>query len=187
VKRIVVGITGASGVGYGVRLLEVLRDAEGVESHLLLTDAARKILALETDRPAAEVEGLAHQVHAIDDLAAPVADGAFPVAGMVVVPCSIKALSAIAHSYAENLLARAADVTLRERRPLVLMPWESPLHKGHLDLLHRAADLGAVVLPPMVAFYHRPQTVADVVDQTVGKILDALGVAHHLFARWGEK
>jgi len=186
VRRIVVGITGASGVGYGVRLLEALREAPGVESHLVMTAAAGKILALETDRSPAEVEGLAHHTHPIDDLTAPVARGSFPAAGMAVVPCSIKALSAIVHSYAENLLARAADVTLRERRTLVLVPWESPLHKGHLDLLYRAADLGAVVLPPMVAFYHRPRTVAEVVDQTVGKVLDALGVAHHLFARWGE-
>jgi len=186
VRRIVVGITGASGVGYGVRLLEVLRDAEDVESHLLLTDAGRKILAMETDRTPAEVEQLAHQVHAIDDLNAPIAREGFPAGGMAVAPCSVKALSAIVHSYSENLLARAADVTLRERHPLVLMPWESPLHKGHLDLLHRAADLGAVVLPPMVAFYHRPRTVAEVVDQTVGKILDTLGIPHHLFTRWGE-
>jgi 4-hydroxy-3-polyprenylbenzoate decarboxylase len=185
VRRIIVGITGASGVGYGIRLLEVLRDRQGVESHLLLTGAARKILGLETDRTPAEVEGLAHRVYPLDDLAAPVGSGDFAAAGMAVLPCSVKALSAIVHSYSENLLARAADVTLRDRRPLVLMPWESPLHKGHLDLLHRAADLGAVVLPPMVAFYHRPRTVADVVDQTVGKILDALGVEHHLFTRWG--
>lgn len=182
-KRIVVGLSGATGAVYGIRLLEVLRDS-GAETHLVLTDPGRRNIELETERSVEDVLSLASRVHEIGNIAASIASGSFPTDGMAVCPCSMKTLSGIVNSYNENLLNRAADVTLKERRRLVLVPRETPLHKGHLDLLTRAADLGALILPPMVAFYHRPKTVEEIVDQTVGKVLDALGVEHTLFRRW---
>jgi 4-hydroxy-3-polyprenylbenzoate decarboxylase len=182
-KRIVVGLSGATGAVYGIRLLEVLRDA-GVETHLVLTNPGRRNIELETDRTVEEVLALATRVHDIDNIAAPIASGSFLTDGMAVCPCSMKTLSGIVHSYNENLLNRAADVVLKERRRLVLVPRETPLHRGHLDLLSRAAELGAMILPPMVAFYHRPKTIEEIIDQTVGKVLDALGVEHALFKRW---
>lgn len=178
-----VGITGASGAIYGVELLRALHDL-GRPAHLILTRAGTRTLELETDVTPAEVRALAAAVHDEDDVAAPLASGSFPVAGMAVAPCSIKTLSAIANSYNSNLLVRAADVQLKERRTLVLMVRETPLHQGHLELMARAAALGAVILPPMPAFYHRPATVGDIVRQGVGKVLDQFGVAHQLFARW---
>jgi 4-hydroxy-3-polyprenylbenzoate decarboxylase len=183
-RRIVVGITGSSGVIYGIRLLEVLRDAEEIETHLVLSEAARVTLAVETDRTAGDVEALADRIHDVRDLAAPLASGSFRTAGMAIAPCSMKTLSAVAHSFGENLIARAADVTLKERRRLVLVPRETPLHRGHLELLLRAAELGATILPPVPAFYHRPKNVQEIVDHTVGKLLDALEVDHELFQRW---
>jgi 4-hydroxy-3-polyprenylbenzoate decarboxylase len=185
-KRIVVGITGSSGVVYGIRLLEVLRSRADFEVHLVLSEAARVTLPFETDRTAADVEALAHQAHDPKDLAAPLASGSFRTAGMAVVPCSIKTLSAIAHSFNDNLLVRAADVTLKEGRRLVVAPRETPLHRGHLELLLRVAKLGAIILPPVPAFYYRPRTIEELIDHTVGKLLDALGVDHDLFPRWGE-
>ncbi|RLA83240.1 MAG: 3-octaprenyl-4-hydroxybenzoate carboxy-lyase, partial [Deltaproteobacteria bacterium] len=169
--RIIVGITGASGVIYGVRLLEVLRDLK-VEAHLILTEAARKNIQIETSLTVEDVKGLAHKVHDVKDLAAPVSSGSFVTSGMVVAPCSIKTLSAIAHSYNDNLLVRAADVTLKERRRLVLLVRETPLHLGHLELMAQVARLGGVIMPPVPAFYHRPRSVEEIVDQTVGKVLD---------------
>lgn len=180
---LVVGITGASGAIYGVELLRALQ-ALGRPAHLILTQAGARTLQLETDLSAAEVRALAARTYDEDDIAAPLASGSFPVAGMAVVPCSIKTLSAIAHSYNSNLMVRAADVQLKERRPLVLVVRETPLHQGHLELMARAASLGAVILPPMPAFYHRPQSVLDIVRQTVGKVLDQFGVEHELFQRW---
>lgn len=182
-KRIVVGLSGATGAIYGIRLLEVLRALE-VETHLVLTDPGRRNIELETDWSVADVEGLATHRHDIGNVAAVIASGSYLHDGMAVVPCSMKTLSGIVHSYNENLLNRAADVTLKEGRRLVLSPRETPLHKGHLDLLRRAADLGAMILPPMVAFYHRPKTLEEIIDQTVGKVLDALGLEHRLFRRW---
>ncbi len=182
-KRIVVGISGATGPQYGVRLLQVLAEA-GVETHLVLSKASRRNLALESDWTPEQVEALAHRSYDPEDVGAAIASGSFLTDGMVVAPCSVKTTSAIANSYNENLLVRAADVTLKERRNLVILFRETPLHKGHLDLLRRCADLGAVILPPMVAFYHRPKTVQEIVDQTVGKVLDTLGVEHNLFRRW---
>jgi len=184
-RRIVIGMSGASGAIYGVRLLEALGQTAGVETHLVLSEGARATLAAETDLTPADVERLAHRVHDPANLAAPIASGSFPVEAMAVVPCSMKTLSAITRSYGDNLLVRAADVTLKEGRPLVLCPRETPLHKGHLKLLWEAADLGARIVPPMVAFYPRPQSIAEVVDHTVGKILDQLGIPHELFRRWG--
>ncbi len=182
-KRIVVGMSGATGPQYGIRILEVLRDL-GVETHLVLSKASRRNIVLESDRTVEEVEALADFRYDVEDVGAAIASGSFLTDGMVVAPCSVKTASAIAHSYNENLLIRAADVTLKERRRLVILFRETPLHKGHLDILRRCADLGAVILPPMIAFYHHPKTIQEIIDQTVGKALDALGVEHDLFRRW---
>ncbi|GAB6062452.1 UbiX family flavin prenyltransferase [Deferrisoma palaeochoriense] len=185
-RRFVIGITGASGVIYGVRLLQVLREMPDVQTHLILSRAARETLVLETEWAPEAVEALADRAYDPDDLAAPIASGSVPTAGMAIVPCSMKTLSAVAHSFAHNLIARAADVTLKEKRPLVLVPRETPLHKGHLELLAKAADLGAAIVPPMVAFYHRPTTIEEIVDHTVGKVLEQLDVEHQLYRRWQE-
>jgi 4-hydroxy-3-polyprenylbenzoate decarboxylase len=185
-KRIVVGITGSSGVIYGIRLLEALRGVTEFETHVVLSEAARTNIAIETDRTAADVEALAYRAHEVSDLAAPLASGSYRTVGMAIIPCSVKTLAAVAHSFNDNLLVRAADVTLKEGRRLVLVPRETPLHQGHLRLLLQAAELGAVILPPVPAFYHKPKTIGDIVDHTVGKVLDALGVPHDLFPRWGE-
>jgi flavin prenyltransferase len=182
-KRIIVGISGATGPQYGIRLLQVLGEL-GVETHLVLSHASRRNIALESDWAAEDVERLAFRCYDVDDVGAAIASGSFLTDGMVVAPCSVKTASAVANSYNENLLIRAADVSLKERRDLILLFRETPLHKGHLDLLRRCADLGAVILPPMVAFYHRPRTVEEIVDQTVGKVLDALRIEHDLFRRW---
>jgi 4-hydroxy-3-polyprenylbenzoate decarboxylase len=181
--QLIVGMSGASGAIYGIRLLEALRQT-GVESHLILTLAARKTIHLETDRTVKEVVALAKHTYAIDDVAAAVASGSFKTAGMVVLPCSIKSMSAIAHAYSDNLLVRAADVTLKERRRLVLAVRETPLHQGHLRTMLKLSKMGAIILPPVPAFYHHPKTVDDIVDHTVGKILDLFEIEHDLFQRW---
>jgi len=183
-KRIVVGISGASGAVYGVRLLEALSEIKDVETHLIISDGAKKTLALETTLNFHQVAALADRIHDFHDLGAPVSSGSFLTNGMIVAPCSMKSLSAIANSFDENLLVRAADVALKEGRKLVLIPRETPMHKGHLSLLLRAAELGASILPPIPAFYHNPRTIQDIVDHTVGKALDLLGVEHNLFKRW---
>ncbi len=182
---LVVGITGASGVIYGVRALEVLREL-GVSTTLIMSRAAETNLALETEYTAEQVRALAGAAHPPEDLAAGPASGSFLTRGMLIAPCTIKTLSAIANSYTSELLARAADVQLKERRPLVLMVRETPLHAGHLELMARCARLGAHILPPVPAFYHRPRSIADIVDQSVGKALDLLGIDHDLFRRWGD-
>jgi 4-hydroxy-3-polyprenylbenzoate decarboxylase len=182
-QPILVGISGASGVIYGVELLKVLRDL-GLRTHLILTKTAERNLEIETPYTPDEVRSLADVVHDIDDMAAAVSSGSFPIKGMVVAPCSIKTLSAIANSFSYNLLIRAADVTLKEKRRLVLMVRETPLHKGHLDLMSRAADLGAVILPPIPAFYHQPRTIMDLIHQSIGKVLDHLEIGHCLFKPW---
>lgn len=182
-ERVIVGITGASGAVYGVRLLEALRSS-AIETHLVMSETAKRVALLETGRNAADVAALADAVHNNDDLEAPVASGSFRTLGMVVVPCSIKSLSAIAHCYNETLLVRAADVTLKERRRLVLVVRETPLHLGHLRLMAAVTEYGAVVLPPIPGFYHGPRTVTDLVDHTVGKILDQFSIEHGLYKRW---
>ncbi|MBU2646514.1 UbiX family flavin prenyltransferase [bacterium] len=184
-KRIVVGISGASGVIYGIRLLSVLRDT-AYETHLILTEAAKQNIGLETTYALKTVEALADIVHANENQAAAPASGSFLTAGMIVIPCTVKTLSGIVHSYNDNLLTRSADVTLKEQRKLVLVVRETPLHLGHLKLMLAAAELGAVILPPVPAFYHQPETIQDIVDQTVGKTLDCFGIDHNLFRRWGE-
>ncbi len=185
-RRIIVGISGASGVVYGIRALQVLGDIPGIETHLVLSPSARRTIAEETDWDPAAVEALAHVVHKHRDIGASIASGSFQTGGMLVAPCSIKSLSGIANSYTDNLLTRAADVCLKERRRLVLLVRETPLHLGHIELLAQAARYGAVVLPPVPAFYNRPQTVDDIVDHTVGKALDQFDIPHQLFKRWKE-
>ncbi len=182
--RVIVGITGASGSVYGLRLLQVLHDVEGVECHAIVSAGARTTIAHELACNVGAVEGLADVVHDDRDLAASVASGSFRVDGMVIAPCSIKVLSGIAHSYADTLVVRAADVRLKERQPLVLLVRETPLHLGHLRLMTAAAELGAVIFPPAPSMYIRPGTVDDLVDHTVMRVCDQLGVATDLSLRW---
>lgn len=185
-ERLVVGVSGASGVIYSIRLLQVLRDVGNIETHLVISNSAKQTVALETDYTVEYVESLATRVYRFNDVAAAISSGSFKTRGMVVIPCSMKTLSSIAYSFGENLLSRAADVTLKEQRRLVLVPRETPLHLGHLRLLTTVAELGAVVVPPMPAFYHRPQTIDDIVNQTVNRVLDLLDIElpHDLFKRW---
>jgi 4-hydroxy-3-polyprenylbenzoate decarboxylase len=180
---LVVAITGATGVIYGVELLRILKDL-GQPTHLILSEAAGTNLALETEVTLEEVRSLAGVVYNNKDVAASVASGSFRTRGMIVAPCTVKTLSAIANSFTYNLVVRAADVHLKERRKLVLMVRETPLHKGHLELMARATDCGAVILPPMPAFYHQPRSIMDLVHQSLGKALDQIGIEHHLFRRW---
>ena len=182
-RRLIVGISGASGTIYGIRLLEVLRDAS-IETHLVMSEAAKRVAESETGYTPAQVEALADAVYTNDEIDAPISSGSFLTAGMIVAPCSVKSLSAIAHSYDETLLVRAADVVLKERRKLVLVVRETPLHLGHIRLMAQVTENGAVVLPPVPSFYHQPETIADIVDQTVGKMLDQFGLERHLFKRW---
>jgi 4-hydroxy-3-polyprenylbenzoate decarboxylase len=182
--RIIVGISGSSGVIYGVRLLEALKKYSSAEIHLVISPAAEDNIRIETDRKVEDVKALGDVVYKHNNLAASISSGSFRTAGMIVVPCSMKSLSEIAYSNSNNLLARAADVCLKERRKLIIVPRETPLHKGHLEMLLRVADLGGVVLMPVPSFYHAPQTIDDVIDQTIGKILDQFDIEHDLFRRW---
>jgi 4-hydroxy-3-polyprenylbenzoate decarboxylase len=185
-QRLIVGITGASGVIYGIRLLEVLAAVPHVETHLVMSNAAAQTIALETDYAPQDVAALADVQYRFKDIAAAISSGSFKTHGMIVLPCSMKTLAAIAHSYSDNLIARAADVVLKDRRRLVLMPRETPLHLGHVRLMQQVIEIGAVLAPPMPAFYHRPQTVAEIVDQTVNRALDLLQIELplDLFDRW---
>lgn len=185
-KRLIVGISGASGAVYGVRLLQVLKPLPGIETHLIISGAARQTLGLETDFLLRDVHALADCVYDARDIAASISSGSFSTLGMVILPCSIKTLSGIVHSYTDGLLTRAADVVLKERRQLVLGVRETPLHLGHLRLLTQAAEMGAVIMPPMPAFYHRPATLDDVINQTVNRVLDQFSITlpHDLFQRW---
>lgn len=182
--RLIIGISGASGVIYGIRLLEALKPISGVETHLVMSRTARMNIGIETDMSAAGVEALADHVHKIGDVAASLSSGSFSTDGMIVAACSMKTLSAIVHSHADDLLSRAADVVLKERRKLVLMPRESPLHAGHCKLLFEAAQLGAIIAPPMPAFYARPQSVDDIVNHSVGRVLDLFEINTNLATRW---
>jgi 4-hydroxy-3-polyprenylbenzoate decarboxylase len=183
--KLVVGISGASGAIFGLRILEVLKQV-GVETHLVMTDSAKRTIAYETDYAIDAVKNLASQVHDVNDVGACIASGSFRHNGMVIAPCSIKTLSAVANSYATNLMIRAADVTLKERRRLVLMIRETPLHLGHLRLMTQAAEIGAVLVPPLPAFYHQPKTIDDIINQSVSRALDQfdLGVELDLYKRW---
>lgn len=188
-KKLIVGISGASGVVYGVRLLQILQQLDGVTSHLVISQAARQTLALETEFSWPQVKELADEVHNIRDIASTISSGSFKTAGMVILPCSMKTLSGIVHSYSDTLLTRAADVVLKEQRKLVLCVRETPLHIGHLRLMTAAAELGAVIMPPVPAFYHRPQYIQDIVDQTVNRVLDQFDITltQDLFSRWNGK
>ncbi len=181
---LVVGITGASGVIYGVELLKALQKTD-VETHLILSESAGRNLAIETNHSIKEVRALADVVYRNKDVGAAVASGSFLTRGMVVVPCTIKSLSGIAYSYADNLITRAADVTLKEKRTLVMMVRETPLHKGHLEMMARCADLGATILPPMPSFYHGPQCIQDIINQSIGKVLHQMVIELYLFRRCG--
>ncbi|EMN1410617.1 UbiX family flavin prenyltransferase [Enterobacter chuandaensis] len=185
-KRLIIGISGASGAIYGVRLLQVLRNVAEVETHLVMSQAARQTLSLETDLSLRDVQALADVVHDARDIAASISSGSFKTAGMVILPCSIKTLSGIVNSYTDTLVTRAADVVLKERRPLVLCVRETPLHLGHLRLMTQAAELGAVIMPPVPAFYHRPQSLDDVINQTINRVLDQFDIdlPEDLFTRW---
>ena len=184
-KRIVIGISGASGVIYGVRMLEMLKETD-FETHLIISSSGRLNIEIETRYKLADVEDMADFVYDHKDMAASLSSGSFLTEGMVVIPCTIRSLSGIANSYNENLLVRAADVTLKEKRKLVLVVRETPLHIGHLRLMSLAAEMGAHLLPPVPSFYHRPKTIEDIIDQTIGKVFDYFGIEHDLFKRWGE-
>jgi 4-hydroxy-3-polyprenylbenzoate decarboxylase len=183
-KRLVVGITGASGVVLGIRLLQIAREAQLAETHFVLSAAAKVTIAQETDWKVSEVEALADVCYNVNDIGAAIASGSFVTAGMVIIPCSVKTLSAVANSYTSDLIVRAADVTLKEGRPLVMVFREAPLHLGHLRLMERAAEMGAILLPPVPAFYARPQSVQDVVDEIVGRTLLRLGMENDLYLKW---
>jgi flavin prenyltransferase len=184
VTRLVVGITGASGSIYGVRLLEILRTTTDIELHLVISAAGKRTLVEETDYSVADVEALAHQRYDVKDVGAALASGSFRTGGMVVAPCSIKTAAAVAACYTDTLLTRAADVTLKEGRPLIMLVRETPLHLGHLRVLTALAEMGAVVLPPMPAFYNRPKAVDDIINHTVARVLDRLQLPQTLVGEW---
>ncbi|HTW36326.1 MAG TPA: UbiX family flavin prenyltransferase [Rhizomicrobium sp.] len=183
--RLVVGLSGASGVAYGIRLLEALAEL-GVDSHLVMSKAAEMTIGYETALKPGDVAAKAAHAYGIGDIAAPIASGSFKTKGMIVAPCSVRTMSEIATGVTSSLLARAADVTLKERRPLILVVRETPLHLGHLRTLANLAEMGAVILPPVPAFYAAPHTISDIIDQLVGRMLDILGYDWPKVRRWGE-
>ena len=185
-QRLIVGISGASGAIYGIRLLEILQKLPEIDTHLIISKAAKRTIVLETDYKIDQVEKLADEVLPDHDIAASVSSGSYKTSGMVVIPCSIKTLSGIANSYADNLLVRAADVVLKEQRKLVLVLRETPLHLGHTQLMTRSIEIGATLLPAMPAFYHRPSTIDDLINQTVNRVLDQFDIElpDDLFERW---
>ena len=184
-KRVIIGMSGASGLPYGVRLVEVLAGLPDIETHLVMTNAAKLNIGIETDHSVDGVEALADVVHNIKDIAATISSGSFRTDGMIVAPCSMRTLSAITNSYAENLLVRAADVVLKERRRLVIMPRETPLHTGHCKLFYDASVLGAIIAPPIPAFYNRPRSIDDIVNASVGRVLDLFDIEPGIVKRWG--
>ena len=186
-KRLIIGMSGSSGVIYGIRLLEVLRKVDEVETHRVMSPHAKQNIEIETDYDAKAVEKLADVVHGFRDQAAPISSGSFRTCGMIVAPCSMKSLSAIVHSFADSLLVRSADVVLKECRRLVLMPRESPLHVGHCKLLYEAAQLGAVIAPPMPAFYNQPESIDDQINHSVGRALDLFDIDPGVVKRWQGK
>lgn len=181
---LIIGITGASGVIYGTRLLQVLSRLKGVETHLIISEAGEMNIEYETDWRVDDVKAMASYCYDINDIGARLASGSFKRDGMIVAPCTVKTMSALANSYTDNLLIRAGDVTLKERQKLVLLIRETPLHIGHIRSMERLSEMGAIIMPPIPAFYHRPQTLQDIIDQTIGKVLDIFGVEHNLFQRW---
>jgi 4-hydroxy-3-polyprenylbenzoate decarboxylase len=183
-RRLIVGISGASGAILGIRLLEVLAGIDTVETHLVISPAAQQTIRNETQRRLRDVEALADVVYPPDAVGAAIASGSFPTYGMVIIPCSIKTMSAVAQCYSADLMSRAADVMLKEGRPLVLVVRETPLHAGHLRLMLQAAEQGAIIFPPVPAFYARPASIDQLVDHTVGRVLARLGIDNQLYARW---
>jgi len=185
-KRLIVGISGASGAIYGIRLLQILHSIEDVEAHLVISNSAKRTILLETAYKIDNVESLANKIYSFGDIAASISSGSYKTLGMVVIPCSIKTLSGITRSYSDNLLLRAADVVLKERRKLVLILRETPLHLGHIRMMAQATEMGAILMPPVPAFYHHPQTLDDIINQTVNRVLDLFEIelAEDLFQRW---
>jgi polyprenyl P-hydroxybenzoate/phenylacrylic acid decarboxylase-like protein len=181
---LIIGITGASGAIYGIRLLEVLSVSKEVETHLIISEAGEKMIRHETDWDLERVKKLADICYDINDIGAELSSGSFKRDGMVIAPCSMKTLSSLANSYADNLISRAADTTLKERKRLVLLAREAPLHLGHLRNMVKLTEMGAVVFPPVPAFYHKPETIQDLVDHTIGRVLDMFDIEHNLFTRW---
>lgn len=182
--QLIIGMSGASGLIYGIRLLEVLKQQPDVETHLILSGSAKMNITLETDWTVADVKALADHVHAYNDIAANIASGSFKTDGMIIAPCSIKTVSGIANCYSDNLMVRAADVVLKERRKLVLVPRETPLHTGHCRLFYELSQMGVILAPPVPAFYTRPQTIEDLVDHHVGRLLDLFGLEVGMVTRW---
>ena len=185
-QRLIVGISGASGVIYGIRALEILKKVSTIETHLVMSNAAKRTILLETDYAIKDVESMADKFYSLGDIAASISSGSFKTMGMIVAPCSIKTLSGITNSYSDNLLLRAADVTLKDRRKLLLLVRETPLHLGHLRLMTQAAEIGAIIMPPMPAFYHHPKRIDDIINQTVNRVFDIMGIEldDDLFMRW---
>ena len=183
-RRVVVAITGATGAVYGVRLLQYLSATPGIETHLVLSDAATLTLHQETGLQRREVEGLAHVVHKNRDIGASIASGSFQSDGMVIAPCSMKTLASVAHGLSDNLVARAADVVLKERRRLVLMVRETPFNLAHLRNMTQVTEMGGIIFPPLPSFYHRPASIEEMVDHTVGRVIDLFGIEHTLAPRW---
>jgi 4-hydroxy-3-polyprenylbenzoate decarboxylase len=185
-KRLIVGISGASGIIYGIRLLEVLQGVEEIETHLIISNAAKRTALLETDYTVDQIQSLAGKVYGFNDIAASISSGSYKTVGMVIIPCAIKTLSGIANSYNDNLILRAADVVLKDRRKLVLVLRETPLHLGHVRLMGQVIEMGAILMPPMPAFYHRPKTIDDIINQTVNRVLDLFDIElpEDLFNRW---
>jgi 4-hydroxy-3-polyprenylbenzoate decarboxylase len=184
VKRLIVGISGASGLPYGVRLLEALQQARDYEIHLVMSNAARLNVAIETNLSVKAIEKMAHVVHNIRNIAASISSGSFRTEGMIIAPCSMRTLSGIVHSNSDNLLLRAADVVLKERRRLVVLPRETPLHTGHCRLMYEASQMGVILFPPVPAFYTRPKSIDDILNNTIGRVLDLFGIESGLVKRW---
>lgn len=185
-KRLIVGLSGASGIIYGIRLLEILRGVEEIETHLIISTAAKRTVLLETDYTVEQIQALADKVYNFNDIAASISSGSYKTIGMVVIPCAIKTLSGIANSYNDNLILRSADVVLKDQRKLVLVLRETPLHLGHVRLMTQVIEMGAIIMPPMPAFYHRPKTIDDIINQTVNRVLDLFDIEldQDLFSRW---
>ncbi len=181
---LIIAITGATGAIYGIRLLEVLSAIKGVETHLIISEAGETTIKYETDWTIGAVKKLATYTYDVDDMGARLSSGSFQRDGMIIAPCTIKTMSALANSFSDNLIVRSGDVTLKERKKLVLMVRETPLHVGHLRSMVQLTEMGAIIMPPVPAFYHRPETIQDIVDHTVGKMLDTFGIPHNLFQRW---
>lgn len=186
-RKLIIGISGASGAIYGIRLCEILKGRPDIETHLVITETAKKIIEEETSYTVPQVSDLVDHTHDINDLGAPISSGSFITQGMIIAPCSAKTLSALSSSYTDNLLTRAGDVMLKERRKMVVLFRETPLHLGHIDNMRKVTERGGIILPPIPAYYHKPETIADLVNHTLGKVLDLFDIEHNLFERWGKK